>query len=131
MTGALGAVASIVTIVSFFSSHNSPTPSPGLTPNSSISSLTTTIPVVTPAAQVSTSIAGSSSATSAQYMTNCAQNIGDLSTCQCTLKWFETHVSQSRFAEDMAGLIQSEQDPNSEPPPDLVNAYVACNYGGG
>src|SRR5215467_8910572 len=90
VTGALGAVASIVTIVSFFSSHNSPTPTPGLTPNSSISSLTTTVPVVPPAAQVSTSTTGPSSSTAAQYRTNCAQNIGDPSTCQCTLQWFET-----------------------------------------
>ena len=119
--GTLTAVASIVTIVSFFTSHNSSSPTPNLGPSSPSFSLATTVPAATPA--VSTPPAGS---TAAQYLNNCRQNIGDASYCQCTLNWLDAHVSQSQFATDMTGLNQYEQNQTSEPPPDMVTALAAC-----
>jgi hypothetical protein len=47
------------------------------------------------------------------------------------LSWFEAHVSQSQFTQDVAGLNQSEQNTSIDPPPDVTKAYVACTYNGG
>lgn len=124
MGGALTALASIVTIVSFFTSHNnsSPTPTPGPSFSSSSTSVTPPAPGTT---------VGYRGSVRGAYLSNCEQNVSGPSFCQCTLSWLEAHVSQSQFTLDMAGLNQFEQGQASDPPPDVAKAYIACSTNGG
>jgi hypothetical protein len=119
--GTLTALASIVTIVSFFNSHSSP-PTPTAPPTYQPTSSQSTGPAPTTTPVYTGNVADS-------YLSNCEQNSGP-SFCQCTLNWLEAHVSQSQFVQDMAGLNQYEQGVTSDPPPDVTKAYVACSTNG-
>jgi hypothetical protein len=119
--GALGAIASLVTIVSFFTAHSTSAPPSSLSQNPA-GSLTYPSSSAPPAHQ---------STTSSSYMSNCEQNISGPSFCQCTLNWFEAHVTQSQFAQDLAQLQQWEPSQAGDPPQDMVKATVACTVNGG
>ena len=121
--GTLGAIASLVTIVSFFTAHSTPAPS-SLSQNPA-GSLTSPSSPAPPRHQSTTS------STASTYMSNCEQKISGPSFCQCTLNWFEANVTQSQFAQDLAMLQQWEPSQAGDPPQDMVKATVACTVNGG
>jgi hypothetical protein len=123
--GTLAALASIVTIVGFFTAHHSPPPPTPPTPTPTYS----TPPTLTPTPAPTTPAVYQSNVANS-YLSNCEQNISGPAFCQCTLNWFNAHVSQSQFMQDMAALNQYEQGVTSNPPPDMVKATVACSTNG-
>jgi hypothetical protein len=53
------------------------------------------------------------------FLNSCEAN-GALSVCQCSLTWFEHHVSMARFQQDEADLTQGFT------PADIANVTQAC-----
>jgi hypothetical protein len=53
------------------------------------------------------------------FLNSCEAN-APVQACQCTLSWFETHVSLSQFQQDEVALGQGSE------PPDIVDATQAC-----
>jgi len=108
--GTLAALASIVTIVGFFTAHHSPPPPTPPTPTPTYS----TPPTLTPTPAPTTPPVYQSNVANS-YLSKSEQNI---------------NVSQSQFMQDMAALNQYEQGVTSNPPPDMVKATVACSTNG-
>jgi hypothetical protein len=123
--GTLGAIASLVTIVSFFTAHSASAPpsSLGQNPAGSLAYPSS----AAPSGHQSTT----TSSTASSYMSNCEQNISGPSFCQCTLNWFEANVTPSQFAQDLTMLQQWEPTQAGDPPQDMVKATVACTVNGG
>ncbi len=117
MGGTLGAIASLVTIVSFLTGHSNlpPPPNPGQTsPASSVSSTGPALPTG-PASPT-----GSAYPVSAQnsVLSNCEQNYGEPpSYCQCDLNWLEANYSYSTFVQDPATFEQQ------------ADSYASCPSG--
>ena len=117
--GTLGALASLVTIVSFVTAHNG-TPAPGPTFNPSQSSAgyspapTTSIQLITTSSESTVSSQYSDSAQSA-VLSYCQQNYGgSVSYCQCDLNWLEANVPYSLFETDPTGWVGK------------ADAYASC-----
>jgi hypothetical protein len=133
--GTLGAIASLITIVSFVTGHGSPQPSPTpiqTTQAGSVSVPGTSNPADSPSPTGMPSPTGTAYPASAQssYLSNCGQNVSGPSFCQCTLSWFEANVPYSQFTPDMAKLEQYEQGQTDQPPQDVTEAYAACTTNG-
>lgn len=54
------------------------------------------------------------------FLNACEANGGAVSTCGCTLKWFESHKSLTQFIAD------DNQVNNGGVPSDMVKASAAC-----
>jgi hypothetical protein len=132
LAGMLAVLASIATILTFiFTIMNRPSTTPQHTPTIAANSSST---VGSSGPANSSSAAGSSGPANSSgqaslvnsYMTNCEQNVGTVSVCRCTLKWFEAHDSYSQFLHDFAALKQFEQNQTAEPSQNVTEAYLAC-----
>jgi hypothetical protein len=56
----------------------------------------------------------------ANFLNACEANGGDVSSCGCALKWFESHRSLTQFMAD------DDQANNGGTPPDMLKASAAC-----
>src|ERR1700758_5096841 len=96
--GTLGALASLVTIVSFVTAHSG-TPAPGSTFNPTQNPARYS-PAPTTSAQLATTSAESA------VVSYCQQNYGgSVSYCQCDLNWLEANVPYNMFETDPTGWV--------------------------
>ena len=106
--GTLGALASLVTIVSFVTSHSGtpapgPTWSPSQTPAGYSAAPTAPAQVATTSSEPTASAQYPASAQGA-VVSYCQQNYGgSVSYCQCDLNWLEVNVPYNIFETDPTG----------------------------
>jgi hypothetical protein len=93
VTGTLGAIASLVTIVSFLTGHSSPTPVPSPSPTSAVSSV---YPTDSPTSTISVYPASAQNS----ILSNCEATSGaPASYCQCNVSWLEATIPYSTFVQ--------------------------------
>lgn len=100
--GTLGALASLVTIVSFVTAHSgTPTPGPSLNPPQNPAGYST---APTAPAQVATTSAQYPASAQGAIVSYCQQNYGgSVSYCRCDLNWLEANVPYNIFETDPTG----------------------------
>jgi hypothetical protein len=102
--GTLGALASLVTIVSFVTAHSG-TPAPGPTWSTSLNTAGYSTGPTAPAPVAATSSGYSASVQSA-IVSDCQQNYYEsVSICQCDLNWLEANVSYPMYESDPNGWV--------------------------
>lgn len=107
--GTLGAIASLVTIVSFLTGHSG-TPAPGPTPSPAGYSVSPTAPA--PPTTTSSEYPASAQST---ILSDCQQNSGgSVSYCQCDLNWLELNIPYATF-EAAPATFEAQAD-----------SYVSC-----
>jgi len=111
--GTLGALASLVTIVSFVTAHNgTPAPGPSLNPSQNPAGYST---APTAPAQVATTSSQYPASAQSSIVSYCQQNYGgSVSYCQCDLNWLEANVPYNIFETDPTGWVGK------------ADAYASC-----
>lgn len=107
ISGALGAAASVATIVSFLATAGG-TASPASSPSPSPAAAATAGPVFAYPQNVQDN-----------YLNGCEASASTVA-CQCTLDWFQSNIPLARFEQDDTLASQGET------PADLASAVAAC-----
>lgn len=111
--GTLGALASLVTIVSFVTAHSgTPAPGPSLNPSQNPAGYSTAPTAPTQVATTSPQYPASAQSAIVSY---CQQNYGgSVSYCKCDLNWLEANVPYNIFQTDPTGWVGK------------ADAYASC-----
>jgi hypothetical protein len=111
--GTLGALASLVTIVSFVTAHSgTPAPGPSLNPSQNPAGYST---APTAPAQVATTSPQYPASAQSAIVSYCQQNYGgSVSYCQCDRNWLEANVPYNIFETDPTGWVGK------------ADAYASC-----
>lgn len=108
-----GSLASIATILTLFITVGCSSGSSGSNGGNSSS--------VTPPPPVPTTQVAYPATVEQNYLSNCEQGNGNAAFCQCTLNWFEAHITYTQFLANDSMARRSGQTPA-----DLTNAEDAC-----